>query len=145
MQEKDKSVLYPLTNPTLPMLPGRVITLYYHQSKQKCTHCNGGPLKRNLMRCTFLSIYCHWWLATLPGKNINWTTYIALGVSKILNFRKFKMQPKIVVMVVLGTPEHLQLSAGWQMLRERRSGAPRKVRVFYERKGPQHTLFCRET
>ena len=34
---------------------------------------------------------------------------------------------------------------GWQMLRERRSGAPRKVRVFYERKDPQHTLFCRET
>ena len=34
---------------------------------------------------------------------------------------------------------------GWQMLRERRSGAPRKVRVFYERKDPQHTLSCRET
>ena len=35
--------------------------------------------------------------------------------------------------------------AGWQMLGERGSGAPRKVRVFYERKDPQHTLFCRET
>ena len=31
------------------------------------------------------------------------------------------------------------------MLRERRSSAPRKVRVFYERKDPQHTLFCRKT
>ena len=35
--------------------------------------------------------------------------------------------------------------AGWQKLRERGSGAPRKVRVFYERKDLQHTLFCRET
>ena len=34
---------------------------------------------------------------------------------------------------------------GWQKLRERGSGAPRKVRVFYERKDLQHTLFCRET
>ena len=34
---------------------------------------------------------------------------------------------------------------GWHMLGERGSGAPRKVRVFYERKDPQHTLFCRET
>ena len=35
--------------------------------------------------------------------------------------------------------------SGWQKLRERGSGAPRKVRVFYERKDLQHTLFCRET
>ena len=28
---------------------------------------------------------------------------------------------------------------------ERASDAHRKVRVFYERKDPQHTLFCRET
>ena len=33
-----------------------------------------------------------------------------LGVSKILNFGFFKMQPKIVVMLVLGTPEHLEFS-----------------------------------
>ena len=39
----------------------------------------------------------------------------------------------------------LLLKAGWQKLRERGSGAPRKVRVFYERKDLQHTLFCRET
>ena len=37
------------------------------------------------------------------------------------------------------------LHPGWQKLRERGSGAPRKVRVFYERKDLQHTLFCRET
>ena len=36
-------------------------------------------------------------------------------------------------------------AAGWQKLRERGSSAPRKVRVFYERKDLQHTLFCRET
>ena len=33
-----------------------------------------------------------------------------LGVSKILNFGFFKTQPKIVVMLVLGTPEHLEFS-----------------------------------
>ena len=34
------------------------------------------------------------------------------------------------------------LVAGWQMLRMRASGVHRKVRVFYERKDPQHTPFC---
>ena len=37
------------------------------------------------------------------------------------------------------------IMTGWHMLREHASGAHRKVRVFYERKDPQHTLFCRET
>ena len=32
-----------------------------------------------------------------------------LGGSKILNIGIFKMQPKIVVVLVLGTPEHLEL------------------------------------
>ena len=32
-----------------------------------------------------------------------------LGVSKILNIGISKMQPKIVVMLVLGTPRHLEL------------------------------------
>ena len=36
-----------------------------------------------------------------------------------------------------------KIISGWQMLRDRRTGGPRKVRVFYERKDPQHTLFCR--
>ena len=31
-----------------------------------------------------------------------------LGGSKILNIGLFKMQPKIVVVLVLGTPEHLE-------------------------------------
>ena len=31
---------------------------------------------------------------------------------------------------------------GWQELGERGSGAPRNVRVFYERKDSRHTLFC---
>ena len=35
--------------------------------------------------------------------------------------------------------------AGWQMLGARGTGGPRKVKVFSERKDPQHTLFCRET
>ena len=34
---------------------------------------------------------------------------------------------------------------GWQMLRDRGTGGARKVRVFYERKNPQHKLFCPET
>ena len=38
-----------------------------------------------------------------------------------------------------------KLLTGWQMLCERASSAHRKVRIFYERKEPQHTLFCRET
>ena len=33
------------------------------------------------------------------------------------------------------------VKAGWQMLRERRSGAPGKVRVFYERKDPNIRYF----
>ena len=33
-----------------------------------------------------------------------------LGVYKILNIGISKMQPKIVVMLVLGTPEHLEFS-----------------------------------
>ena len=34
---------------------------------------------------------------------------------------------------------------GWQMLGDRRTGGPRKVRVFSERKDPQNTLLCRKT
>ena len=41
--------------------------------------------------------------------------------------------------------QSIMKASGWQMLRERRSGAPRKVRVFYERKDPQQTLFCGKT
>ena len=37
------------------------------------------------------------------------------------------------------------LMSGWQMLRDPGTGGPRKVRVFSERKEPQHTQFCRET
>ena len=40
---------------------------------------------------------------------------------------------------------HDMVSAGWQMLGYRGTGSAQKVRVFYERKGPQHMLFCRET
>ena len=39
----------------------------------------------------------------------------------------------------------LTRSQGGKMLRERGNGVPRKVRVFYKRKDPQHTLFCRKT
>ena len=48
-------------------------------------------------------------------------------------------------MVTKWSPRESYSIAGWQKLRERGSGAPRKVRVFYERKDLQHTLFCRET
>ena len=41
--------------------------------------------------------------------------------------------------------QNFDAEAGWQMLRDRGTGGPRKVRVFSERKDPQHTLFCRET
>ena len=41
--------------------------------------------------------------------------------------------------------DYPKTAKGWQMLRERGKGAPQKVRVFYERKDPQHTLFCPET
>ena len=34
---------------------------------------------------------------------------------------------------------------GWQMLRNRTTDGARKVRVFYERKDPQHILICRKT
>ena len=38
-----------------------------------------------------------------------------------------------------------QYNTGWQMLGDRGTCGPRKVRVFSERMDPQHTLFCRET
>ena len=37
-----------------------------------------------------------------------------LGVAKILNIGIFKMQPIIVVMLVLGTPEHLELGPNFK-------------------------------
>ena len=41
--------------------------------------------------------------------------------------------------------QHGDAKAGWQMLRYRSTGGAQKVKFFYKRKDPQHTLFCRET
>ena len=38
-------------------------------------------------------------------------------------------------------PLQIKSESGWQMLRYRSTGGSRKVRVFSERKDPQHTLF----
>ena len=50
-----------------------------------------------------------------------------------------------VIIVDEKTTIMMVINSGWQMLRERANGVHRKVRVFYDRKDPQHTLFCRET
>ena len=51
----------------------------------------------------------------------------------------------VYIMVTLPSVyfDHYHLLPGWQMLREHTSGAHQKVRVLYERKDPQHTLFTR--
>ena len=33
---------------------------------------------------------------------------------------------------------------GWQKMRNRVTSGHQKVKVFYERRDPQHTLFCRK-
>ena len=53
-------------------------------------------------------------------------------------------QERSLISIFIFPLVHL-LEAGWQKLCKRASSAHRKVRVFYERKDPHYTLFCRET
>ena len=57
----------------------------------KCSRCSSQSLKHTIM------------------KNKNYDLGRGLGVPKIPNIGIFKMPPKIVVIPVMGTPEHLEL------------------------------------
>ena len=50
-----------------------------------------------------------------------------------------------MMMMMMNMMIMIMMTTGWQMLRNRTTGGARKVGVFYERKDPQHTLFCCET
>ena len=60
---------------------------------------------------------------------------VHLELVKAIGLSNFNSK-QVVMMMILMT--------GWQMLRDRGIGGCRKVRVFSERKDPQHTLFCRD-
>ena len=52
---------------------------------------------------------------------------------------------KIQMHEYTSTNKDMLLKVGWQKLGDRRTAGPRNVRVFYERRNLQHTLFCCET
>ena len=51
----------------------------------------------------------------------------------------------VTIKVILINTSTQKCRPGWQMLGYRGNSGARKVRVFYERKDPQHTPFCRKT
>ena len=55
---------------------------------------------------------------------------------------EFSLSPPKVSQQSMSNAATVLIQPGWQMLGNRRA---RKVRVFYERNDPQHTLFCCKT
>ena len=59
--------------------------------------------------------------------------------------KRFKIEILCNKLVSNHSPSLSWSIPGCKMLRKRKSNTTRKIKVFYEKKEPQHTLFCRDS
>ena len=67
-----------------------------------------------------------------------------IEISEHVVFTLYVQSIKSIVLEIFNSVKSNRvLLSGWQKLGDRGTGGPQQVRVFYDRKEPQHTLFCR--